>query len=206
MPVNKPYHVEACVTNVEQALYAASHGAHRIELCVRLETEGMSPARALLQQVLEAVDIPVRVMIRETETGFEADDIILQKMISRISEFHDMPLDGFVIGIVKNNAIDRPAMQRLIDVCKPHHITFHKAIDLTDHIESEIEFLNTCETIDTILTSGNAVRAADGVHQILKIKSMFQGHVMAAGKILKADLPSLHERLGLNWYHGRAIV
>lgn len=206
MPLHKPYHVEACVTNVEQAVHAASQGADRIELCIRLETEGMTPDRSLVQQVLDAVDIPVRVMIRETESGYEVDDIVLQKMIARITELHDLPIDGFVIGIVKNNAIDRPAMQQLIDVCKPYHITFHKAIDLTDNIETEIEFLNTCETIDTILTSGGAVRATEGLEQILKLKSMFHGHVMPAGKILKADLPALHEKLGLNWYHGRAIV
>jgi copper homeostasis protein len=206
MPVTKPYHLEACVTHANEARDAELRGADRIELCSRLETEGMTPGLELVQHVLEVVNIPVRIMLRETENGFEADDRVLEKMLTSIRTLNPLPIDGYVLGIVNHHIIDREKMLRLIDACGHHHITFHKAIDLTQDIESEIGFLNTCETIDTILTSGGAVRAADGIEMILKMKGMFQGHIMAAGKILKADLDNLHQQLGLNWYHGRAIV
>lgn len=206
MRTNKLYHVEACVTNVEQAIAAASRGADRLELCVRLETEGMTPEISLVSDVLAAVSIPVRIMIRETETGYEADDIDFEKMKNRIAEMYELPIDGFVFGILKNNRLDREIMTQLIKACGHHHITFHKALDESTDIADDIAWLNTCPTVDTILTSGSAVRALDGVEQILKMKGMFHGHVMAAGKILAGDLDDLHSRLGLNWYHGRAIV
>ena len=76
MPENKPYHVEACVTSAAEALSAELRGADRIELCSRLETEGMTPDLELVQQVLDVVKIPVRIMLRETESGFEADELI----------------------------------------------------------------------------------------------------------------------------------
>ena len=206
MPENKPYHVEACVTTAAEARNAEQRGADRIELCSRLETEGMTPDYNTVTEVLNTVSIPVRLMLRETENGFEADNHVLQKMIASILQFNDLPIDGYVLGIVNDNTIDREKMLRLVDACGHHHITFHKAIDLTNDIESEIAFLNTCETIDTILTSGGAIRAADGIDMILKMKGMFQGHIMGAGKILKADVGDLHSQLKLNWYHGRAIV
>jgi copper homeostasis protein len=166
----------------------------------------MTPSRDLVRSVLQSIQIPVRIMLRETESGYEADDIILEKMIQSIYGLKDLPIDGFVLGVTKGHSIDRDAMWQLIDACGHHHISFHKAIDIVIDPERDIDFLNSCETIDTILTSGGAVRAADGTDQILRMKSQFRGHIMAAGKILKADVPALHEKLGLNWYHGRAIV
>jgi copper homeostasis protein len=206
MPSHKPFHLEACITTVDEAVLAASRGADRLELCARLETEGMTSDRALVQQVLDAVDIPLRVMVRETETGYEADEDVLQSMIDSIMQLADLPIDGFVLGLIKDNRIDREKMHSLIEACGHHHITFHKAIDAVADIKSEIDFLNTCKTVDTILSSGGEVRAADGIAQLLIMKGVFQGHVMAAGKILAADIPALHEQLGLNWYHGRAII
>ncbi|HUR32031.1 MAG TPA: copper homeostasis protein CutC, partial [Saprospiraceae bacterium] len=77
----KNYFLESCVTTFDDALHAANNGVHRIEICARLETEGMTPNFELVKSILEKIKIPVRVIIRETETGFDADEEALQKMI-----------------------------------------------------------------------------------------------------------------------------
>ena len=48
--------------------------------------------------------------------------------------------------------------------------------------------------------------AIDGVTGILEMKEMFRGNIMAAGKIIPEVLDVLHDQLGLQWYHGRAIL
>lgn len=202
----KNYFLESCVTNLNDALAAANNGADRIEICARLETEGMTPDIELVKTILEKIKIPARVMIRETETGFDADEEALQKMISSIQQFKNLPIDGFVIGILKNDMIDRDAMEKIIHHAEPFPITFHKAIDMSKTKWADIKWLNDQILIDTILTSGGAEKALDGAEEIQKIKTAFNRNVMAGGKITYDQFPEVHKQLGLTWYHGRKIV
>ena len=200
------YRVEACVVSFSQAIQAQRKGADRIEICSHLATGGITPDLKLVIELVQKLDIPVRVMIRNTEVGFEADELILEKMVQSIEEFKSLPIDGFVTGVMKNNRIDKEAMKRIIIHSNPLPITFHKAIDGSDDINEDVLWINEFPALDTILTSGGAEKASDGIGKILEIKSLFSGSVMACGKIRPHQLDSLHEHLGLEWYHGRGIV
>ncbi|MDZ4748051.1 MAG: copper homeostasis protein CutC [Saprospiraceae bacterium] len=206
MPPGRDYKVESCVTSLEQAIDAQSRGADRVELCIRLETEGMTPDLHLTQSLCDHLHIPIRVMIRATETGYEADAHALQRMTDSITALQPLSLDGFVFGVMKYNRIDREAMVMLLQCAYPFPVTFHKAIDKSDDMACDIQWLNQHPQIDTILTSGGAAKAIDGVKNILELKSMFKGDMMAAGKITPEVLSGLHDQLHLEWYHGRAIV
>ena len=202
----RKYNLESCVVSLAEAIKAEAYGANRVELCARLETEGMTPGVELTSSVCVHLHIPVRVMVRSTEVGFEADAQILQQMIEAVGILKKLPLDGFVFGVMKNNRIDREAMKKLLAPAYPLPVTFHKAIDLSEDINDDIIWLNQFQQVDTILTSGGAINATDGVDQINYLKSIFKGNVMAAGKITPVVLPALHKQLNLVWYHGRAIV
>ncbi len=166
----------------------------------------MTPDIALVRDILHVTRVPVRIMIRETEAGYEAAEQDLQKMKAAILRLKTLPVEGFVLGLLKGNVLDREGMQLLIDSASPLKITVHKALDQSAAIEADIAWLNTFPNVDTILSSGGAARAADGMQMLLKMKSWFRGEVMAAGKITPDVLPALHAGLNLNWYHGRAIV
>ena len=145
-------------------------------------------------------------MVRATETGFEADTHVLQEMLDSIHVIKQLPLDGFVFGVMKNNRIDREGMKKLLAAAYPLPVTFHKAIDLSEDIKDDVEWLNLYSQVDTILSSGGALHAIDGTDQITYLQSIFTGQVMAAGKITPDVLPELHDKLKLEWYHGRGIV
>lgn len=206
MSSGRDYKVESCVTSLSQAIDAHSRGADRVELCIRLETEGMTPDFELTKSLCDHLHIPIRVMVRSTETGYEADAHALQQMIESINTLKQLPLEGFVFGVMKDNRIDRNAMITLLQYAFPFPVTFHKAIDMSDDIADDIEWLNQFPQIDTILTSGGAIKAIDGVNAILELKHLFKGNIMAAGKITPEVLTGLHERVELEWYHGRSII
>ncbi|HUR32125.1 MAG TPA: copper homeostasis protein CutC [Saprospiraceae bacterium] len=206
MIISTDYFLESCVTSLDSSILAEHHGAHRLEICDRLDTGGMTPDFDLVSLILDKIKIPIRVMIRATAIGFEADQDILQKMISSINQFKELPIDGFVIGIIKNNSVDKNAMELVIQACNPFPITFHKAIDESNDKWNDILWINDHPLIDTILTSGNAEKAMDGVEEILKMKSVFQRDIVAGGKITNDQLVELHDKLKLKWYHGRGIV
>lgn len=206
MPIPRDYKLEACVESYDQAIRTFQAGADRIEICSKLETEGMTPGYDLVEKILREINIPVRVMIRETESGFEVDPLIFEKMKTSIEKFKQHPLDGFVIGVLKNGSLDRMMMENLFDVCKPYACTVHKAIDSSMQMMEDARWLNGFEIVDTILTSGGKRTAMEGVEEILKMKEVFGKDIMAGGKVVKGNVEELHERLGLRWYHGRAIV
>ncbi len=206
MSPGRDYKVESCVTSLAQAIDAQNRGADRVELCIRLETEGMTPDLQLTKSLCDHLHIPIRVMVRATETGYEADTNTVQQMIDAIDTLKQLPLDGFVFGVMKDHRMDRDAMHLLLAHAYPFPVTFHKAIDMSMDIAADIEWLNQFPQIDTILTSGGAIKAIDGVNSILELKSMFKGNIMAAGKITAEVLKALHDQLRLQWYHGRAIL
>ena len=200
------YQLEACVTTLSQARHAELSGADRIEICSQLDTGGMTPDFNLVSDLCRQLTIPIRVMIRNTEKGFEANESILNKMIHSIEKFKSLPIDGFVIGLLKNNLVDKEAMKIIIGHTSPLLITFHMAIDQSVSIADDIAWMNGVRGIDTILTSGGAVNVVEGADQILRMKSIFKGTIMAGGKIVPHQLPTLDKKLGLEWYHGRKIV
>ena len=202
----KPYYVEACVVTLDQAIRAAQNGANRLEVCERLETGGMTPDFNLVSHICDSVKIPVRVMIRASAEGFESDQKILEEMITSILAFSNLPIDGFVFGLLKNNRVDREAMDLLLEHTSTLPVTFHKAIDLSSDLESDLKWMNKIQAIDTVLTSGGAESVFDGFEEILKMKSVFEKDIMAGGKIKPEQLPEIHEKLMVRWYHGRSIV
>ena len=176
------YQLEACVTNLEQALLAESRGAHRVELCVNLETGGMTPGFALAKNVCEQVQIPIRIMIRETAVGFEADEETMSGMIESIEILKALNPDGFVFGVMKHHRINRDVMQVLLQHAYPKPVTLHKAMDQSYDLANDLGWLNQFPQIDTILTSGGAERALDGMERILWMKNIFKGKLMADRK------------------------
>jgi len=198
--------LEACVTSFDQAIASSHHGASRLEICNRLETGGMTPEFEMVDELCRQINIPVRILIRSTPIGFEASNETLNDMIDSIEQFKKLPIDGFVIGLLKNSVVDRTGMEKIFEHTFPLPTTFHKAIDESQTIFEDLEWMNHVDAIDTILTSGGAENAFLGIERILQMKSIFKKTIIAGGKILPQHLESLHSKLNLEWYHGRNIV
>ena len=66
MELNKQKNIclEACVENLEEAILAEKKGANRLELCSRLDLDGLTPNFNLTKKVLKKISIPIKVMIR----------------------------------------------------------------------------------------------------------------------------------------------
>ena len=200
------FKTEACIISLPEALHALDNGAHRLEICSRIETEGMTPDIQLVEEIIEKTKLPMRVMIRETEDGYAADDNVLIKMIQSIELFKKIKIDGFVFGLMKDGKIDREKMDVLLIKSHPIPITFHKAIDASVDWMDDLMWLNQQQQIDTVLTSGTKATALDGVDILLKMKSICGNKIMPGGKVTASNLQQLHELLQLEWYHGRRIV
>lgn len=149
-----PATLEVIVTSACEALDAEMGGADRLELTRDLDTGGLTPRAEAVRHVLASVSIPVRVMVRETASlsiESESEVASLRVQAAAIAAF---PVNGLVIGFVKDGEIDSDATRRVLDAAPHCRATFHRAFDEAADPLRAIECLKKIRAIDRILTSG----------------------------------------------------
>jgi len=208
MPQNKIIK-EACVESLAQAVDAEKKGAHRIELCARLDLGGITPSHGLIQSCLEKLTIPIKVMIRPRGGDFVYTDAEIQSMKNEIEACKKLGVEEYVFGILKeDNTIDTDGMMSLSANVDNAPVTFHKAIDEVSDFKFAIEQLKKLPAVKYILTSGLAPTAMQG-SEVLKQMIEICGSeitVVAAGKVTNENIDELHSLVHAEEYHGRLIV
>ena len=200
---------EACVERLDEAILAEKNGAHRIELCSRLDLDGLTPHRNMIKDVINSVKIPVKVMIRPRAGNFIYHVQELDIMKDDILYCKRVNASGIVLGVLKEDkTVDLIATRLLSDVAAGLEITFHKAIDEVGSIFTEIDRLRNIQEVTSILTSGAANSAMEGSDTLKEMVTRYKGQltIIAAGKITEQNIVKVHELIGAQEYHGRKIV
>jgi len=200
---------EACVERLDEAILAEKNGADRIELCSRLDLDGMTPHRNMIKDVINSVKIPVKVMIRPRTGNFVYHAQELDVMKDDILYCKRVNVSGIVLGVLKEDkTVDLIATRLLSDIASGLEITFHKAIDEASSILTELDRLKSIQAVTNILTSGGADSAMEGCDTIKEMVNRYKGQltIIAAGKITEQNIVKVHELTGAEEYHGRKIV
>jgi len=201
--------LEACVENLFEAQVAEKRGAHRLELCSHLDLEGLSPGKELAQAVVQAVNIPVKVMIRHRGGNFHYTPAEIDALEKEILDARSWGVQGIVIGLLdEQGEVDIAPTSRLALAAGPLSVTFHKAIDETADLLQSLQRLQAIPGIDAILTSGGAPTAEQGNATLIQMIQQAPPHlqIIPAGRITALNVNSIHQALGASEYHGRRIV
>lgn len=206
--MNNPI-IEACVETLKEAVSAEQNGAHRLELCSRLDLDGLTPDIELTKQVLEKVSIPVKVMIRTRGGDFVYSDEEIESMKNEISIFKMMGVQGVVFGmLMDDNNLNLDQIKQLAELASPLEVTIHKAIDETPDILSATIELIEIGNITSILSSGGASTAIKGKEILRKMIETTGASItiIPAGSITDSNLNQVHQLIRAREYHGRRIV
>ncbi|PKD16420.1 copper homeostasis protein [Salegentibacter salinarum] len=209
MSESRPYVKEACIETLEQAIAAENKGADRIELCSNLQLEGLTPSNDLIVQVLDKINIPVRVMIRPRTGNFLYSEKEITEMKRTVITCKNLGVEGVVFGVLKaDKTLDIDIISMLTNLAFPLNVVIHKAIDNTPDLLKEFEKLKAIKGISTILTSGGAKTAIEGCGVLKEMIATSQNaiEIMPAGKITFENLSEIHCLLGASAYHGKQIV
>lgn len=199
---------EACVETLAEAVMAERKGAHRLELCTALDVDGLTPSTSLTTEVLRALQIPVKVMIRCRAGGFEYTNEEILLMESQLMTLAKLGIAGFVFGALDGDQLDLDAIERMAQVNPRIPMTVHKAIDHTCNLVASAKSLLAIEGVDSILTSGGAETALEGAAQINAMYDAVSTEmtIIAAGRITPSNVPLLKRALKTQEYHGRRIM
>lgn len=144
--------LEVIAVSVEDAREAEQGGAGRIELVRDLDRGGLTPPLALIDAVIKAVRIPVRVMLRDSEP-FELDEAEAPRLHEAARAAQACAAAGFVIGFLRAGAPDLAAVRAAVGALAVP-VTFHRAFDeAADPLEA-LRLLAGETRVDRVLTSG----------------------------------------------------
>lgn len=176
--------LEICVDSLASARAAIAGGADRLELCSALLAGGLTPYHALLRQIREESDIPIRCLMRPRAGDFLYSQEELELMCHQITELKTAGASGFVIGcLTAGGDLDMDAMGPLADAADGAALTLHRCIDVSrDPTET---YLQAQELgMDTVLTSGGAASCLMGgemIGRLLKLRDEIAGPEILIG-------------------------
>lgn len=200
---------EVCIESLAEATKAEEMGASQIELCGRLDLDGITPDLTLVEEVLNNLSIHTKVMVRPRGGSFVYTEEEIDVMAVTIEFLKKIGVQEIVLGLLtRQNNIDTPASKKLAKLAAPMKVTFHKAIDeLVDPVEGVGQLLKIPE-ITGVLTSGGKATAKEGAKVIKRMITASQGkiQIIAAGKITDKNLLEIDQLIGADAYHGKLIV
>ena len=200
--------LEACVGSVISSVLAEKNGAHQLELCGRLDLDGLTPDINLVKAVRAEVDIPIKVMLRNRGGNFVFSQEDIAQMKSSLSELIQLDIQGIVFGALhQDNSINIELTQQICELVGDLPVTFHKAIDSCTDILSATAALKMTD-IKSILTSGGKSTADEGseiLRQMIEIAGP-EIDIISAGKITSDKIKDIHKLIGGKSYHGKLIV
>lgn len=161
--------VEVVASTVEDVLAAAAGGADRAEFCTHLASGGLTPGRSLIEQALSVArenDLGFRVLIRPREGDFVYTSIERQAIVAEAEAVLSLGADKVVCGgLLANGAVDLDLLTALDQAVGLDQVVFHRAFDeAIDHTEARRQLKEA--GVRTVLTSGAARRAAEGLSAI----------------------------------------
>ncbi|MEY8848723.1 copper homeostasis protein CutC [Psychroserpens sp. XS_ASV72] len=169
--------LEICANSYQSAKNAVKAGAHRIELCSELSVGGITPSYGLIKKVLSEINIETFVLIRPRSGNFCYSEVEFEIMKSDIQICKTFSCHGIVSGVLnKDRTIDIKRTQDLIELSKPLPFTFHRAFDL---VPNTLEALETLIKLgaNRILTSGQAVKAIDGLENLKVLQKQAKNRI-----------------------------
>lgn len=200
---------EVCVDSLEDAIKAEKNGANRIELCGRLDLDGLTPSRDLISNAFSILKIPIRVMIRPKHPSFEYSEEEINTMIDDIKFCKSLGVDGVVFGCLDENSnFQMDQINRLSIIAKPLNVIIHKAIDYTNSILDSLSLISKNSNINGVLSSGGERFAINAVETLKKMLVLVPDkfEIIIAGGITFENFESLHALSNGKFYHGKKII
>lgn len=149
--------IEIIACSVADAVAAEQGGADRLEIVSRLDLGGLTPPLAQIKAIQQAVRLPLRVMVREEEDFFVADEKKVERLCEIARSIADLSVDGLVLGFLTrcDGTIDiaHAVIRQVLNAAPQTRITFHRAFEEVTNPRAALAALKRYEQIDCILTS-----------------------------------------------------
>jgi len=199
--------LEVIVCTVADAIEAEQGGADRLEVISHFEIGGLTPPLELVRAIQSAVQLPLRVMLRERD-GYQISGIAeVERLCSAAREIAALNVDGVVLGFLRDGNVDIETTQRILDSAPSLKATFHRAFDEASDPFQALADLSRCKQIDRVLTSGSSGDWVDKAERLMRYQRAANGRpiILVGGGVDASVIKTLCETTTLAEFHiGRA--
>jgi copper homeostasis protein len=182
--------LEVIATTVADAKAAEEAGAGRLELITAFGEGGLTPSIGMVEAVVDAVRIPVNVIVRPHSRSFVFDASDHAAMLRDVRAIAAAHANGIVIGMLTPaGEIDCDGLARAIEAADGLSITFHRAFDQTRDLRRALDVLLGFEAVTNVLTSGGAPSVLQAEQTIRALMAQARGShcTVLAGAGLTVD-------------------
>lgn len=161
--------LEICANSVVSCLAAQEGGAYRVELCAGIPEGGTTPSYGDIALASELLDIQLHVIIRPRGGDFLYSELEHEIMLKDIEIARELGANGVVFGcLTAEGDVDMERTRELIEASYGMSVTFHRAFDMCRDPFKSLEDIISLGC-DTILTSGQMPKAAQGIELIKQL-------------------------------------
>ena len=194
--------LEVIALNAKDAEAAQAGGAHRLELVADMASGGLTPSVATFKEVRDAVDIPIRVMLRDAK-GFAPGN--LKQLRRQAWELREADATEFVLGFLDaEGEIDEGVTLNLVAELEGCAWTFHRALDNSADIFRSWAAVQTLGC-DTVLAAGSAKGVEDVIEKLKKLVAQAPPALIVGGGLQARHVPELLAA-GVNGFHVGSAV
>lgn len=199
--------LEVIVGSVSDAIEAQRGGAHRLEIIRDFPRGGLTPSLELVQDILDAVTLKVRVMLREDD-GYEVEsEAEIERLCAAATSLARLNIDGVVLGFLRGGEIDVHLTERVLSYAPTLRATFHHAFEEAKDQSEAIRSLKQFKQVDRILTSGGTGEWPERIARLSQYakEASLEIEILAGGGMDKQSIRTICQTTSIREFHvGRA--
>ncbi|PEP82151.1 copper homeostasis protein [Bacillus toyonensis] len=201
--------LEVIATCLEDVKRIESAGGKRIELISSYTEGGLTPSYAFIKKAVEAVNIPIHVMIRPHAKSFTYTEEEIEMMKEDISVAQKLGAAGVVLGVLnEQKEVDKEKLADLLSVVDGINVTYHRAIDDIENPVKAIRILKEFHKVTHVLTSGGQGNIVDNIPVLKDMQKVSDGQIqlVAGSGVTKENIKQLLDETGISQAHvGTAV-
>ncbi|MBM6648929.1 copper homeostasis protein CutC [Bacillus sp. RIT 809] len=201
--------LEVIATCLEDVKRIEKAGGNRIELISSYTEGGLTPSYAFIKKAVEAVQIPVHVMIRPHAKSFTYTEEEIEMMKEDIVVAQNLGAAGVVLGVLnEQNEVDEEKLADLLSVVDGINVTYHRAIDDTENPVEAMKALKKFNKVTHVLTSGGQGNVVDNIPVLTEMQKESEGNIqlVVGSGVTKENVKKLLDETGITQAHvGTAV-
>ena len=170
--------LEVIACSLTEAIEAEQGGAGRLEIVSELRRGGLTPPFDLVAEIKQRVEIPLRVMLRESDGFGVAEEGEIDRLCAAAERFASFEVDGFVLGFLKDGEVDVALTQRVLEQAPYTRATFHHAFEAARDKSSALSAIKRLPQVDRVLSHGGT----DGLD--LRVQRLKQYTTLGAPELI----------------------
>ncbi|MEX0417911.1 copper homeostasis protein CutC [Bacillus sp. C30] len=201
--------LEVIATCLEDVKRIEKAGGNRIELISSYTEGGLTPSYAFIKKAVDAVQIPVHVMIRPHAKSFTYTEEEIEMMKEDIVVAKNLGAAGVVLGVLNvQNEVDEEKLADILSVVDGINVTYHRAIDDTENPVEAMKALKKFNKVTHVLTSGGQGNVVDNIPVLREMQKESEGNIqlVVGSGVTKENVKQLLDETGISQAHvGTAV-